>query len=74
MYICSQRASQVTLVVKNPPANAGEGRDQVQFLGREEPLEEGMAMPSSILIWRIPWTEEPGGLPDMPEATQQARI
>ena len=35
----------------------------VQSLGREDPLEEGMATHSSILAWRIPWTEEPGGLP-----------
>ena len=34
----------------------------VQFLGQEDPLEEGMATHSSILAWRIPWTEEPGGL------------
>ena len=34
----------------------------VQSLGREDPPEEGMATHSSILIWRIPWTEEPGGL------------
>ena len=35
---------------------------QVPSLGREDPLEEGMATHSSILAWRIPWTEEPGGL------------
>ena len=35
---------------------------QVQSLGREEPLEEEVATHSSILAWRIPWTEEPGGL------------
>ena len=35
---------------------------QAQSLGREDPLEEGMATPSSILAWRIPRTEEPGGL------------
>ena len=35
---------------------------RVQSLGREDPLEEGMATHSSILAWRIPWTEEPGGL------------
>ena len=35
---------------------------QVQSLGWEDCLEEGMATPSSILPWRIPWTEEPGGL------------
>ena len=34
----------------------------VQFLGQEDSLEEGMATHSSILAWRIPWTEEPGGL------------
>ena len=34
----------------------------VQSLGREDPLEEGMATHSRILAWRIPWTEEPGGL------------
>jgi len=35
---------------------------QVQSLGQEDPLEEDMATHSSILAWRIPWTEEPGGL------------
>ena len=35
---------------------------QVPFLGWEDPLEEGMTSHSSILAWRIPWTEEPGGL------------
>ena len=35
---------------------------QVQSLGWEDPLEKGMATHSSILDWRIPWTEEPGGL------------
>jgi len=34
----------------------------VRFLGREDPLEQGMATHSSILAWRIPWTEESGGL------------
>ena len=37
----------------------------VQSLGREDPLEEEMATHSSILAWRIPWTEEPGGLQSM---------
>ena len=37
----------------------------VRSLGWEDPLEEGMAMYSSILAWRIPWTEEPGGLQSM---------
>ena len=35
---------------------------QVQFLGGEDPLEEGMATHSSILAWKIAWTEEPGKL------------
>ena len=35
---------------------------RVQFLGREDPLEKGMVTHSSILAWRIPWTEEPGKL------------
>ena len=34
----------------------------VQSLGREDPLEEGMAAHSNVLAWRTPWTEEPGGL------------
>ena len=38
---------------------------QVQSLGGEDPLEKGMATDSSILAWRIPWTEEPGGLQSM---------
>ena len=50
------------LVVKNPPANAGDIRDAVRLLGREDSLEEGMATHYSFLAWRIPWTEEPGGL------------
>jgi len=48
--------------VKNLPANAGDTRDVVRSLGGEEPLEEGMETHSSILAWRIPWTEEPGRL------------
>ena len=38
---------------------------RVQFLGREDPLEKEMGTHSSILAWRIPWTEEPGGLQSM---------
>ena len=38
---------------------------RVQFLGRENPLEKEMATHPSILAWRIPWTEEPGGLQSM---------
>ena len=61
-------ASQVVLVEKNLPANSGYIRDEglIHGLGRspggEDPLEENMASDSSVLAWRIPWTEEPGGL------------
>ena len=55
----------VVLVVKNLPAIAGDVRGSVQSLGWEGPLEEGMATHSGILAWKIPWTEEPGGLQSM---------
>ena len=55
-------ASQVALVVKNLPANARDLRRQVQSLGQEDPLEEGMATHYTILAWRTPWAEEPGGI------------
>ena len=48
--------------VKNLPAMQ---ETPVRSLGREDPLEKGMATHSSILAWRIPWTEEPGGLQSM---------
>ena len=46
-------------MVKNPPAMQ---ETQVQFPDQEDPLEEGTATHSGILAWRVPWTEEPGGL------------
>ena len=49
-------------MVKNPPAVP---ETWVQSLGWEDPLEEGMATHPSFLAWRIPWTEEPGGLQSM---------
>ena len=56
-------ASQVALAVKNPPASAGETWEvQVRSLGQEDPLEEDTANHSSILAWKTPRTEEPGGL------------
>ena len=55
----------VALVMKNPPANAETKETWVQSLGQEDPLEEGMATHSSILAWRIPWTEELDGLQSM---------
>ena len=45
----------------------------IQFLGREDPLEEGMETHSIILAWRIPWTEEPGGLQFM-ELQRQTQL
>ena len=53
------------LAVKNLPARQESQELQVQSLGREDPLEEGMETHSSILAWRIPWTEEPGRLQSM---------
>ena len=55
----------MVLVVKNPPANAGEKETGVRSLGLEGPLEEGMAIHSSILAWEIPWAEQFGGLQSM---------
>ena len=49
----------VILMVKNSPAMQ---ETWVQFQGREDALEKAMATHFSILAWRIPWTEEPGGL------------
>ena len=54
--------SLVALMVKNLPVMQ---ERLVSSLGREEPLEKGVAAHSSILAWRIPWTEEPGGLQSM---------
>ena len=51
--------SQVALVVNNPPANAAYMRDMGSILGWEDPLQEAMATHSSIIKWRISWTEEP---------------
>ena len=60
-----KRASQVVLVVKNQPANAGDIRDVVSSLGWEDSLEKEMAICSSILACEIPWPEEPGRLQSM---------
>ena len=51
-------ASLVAQMVKNLPA-------MQETLGQEDPLEKGMAIHSSILVWKIPWTEKPGGLQSM---------
>ena len=54
--------SRVAQSVKNLPAMQ---ETQVRFLGQEDPLEKEMTIHSSILAWRIPWTEEPGRLQSM---------
>ena len=53
------RGSLVAQTVKNPSAVQ---ETRVRSLGQEDPLEEGMATHFSVLVWRIPWTEEPGGI------------
>ena len=52
-------------MVKNLPATQKSQETQVRSLGQEDPLEAGMATHSSILAWRIPWTEKLGGLQSM---------
>ena len=56
------RVSLVAQTVKNPPVIQ---ETWVQSLGREDPMQKGMSTQSSILFWRIPWTEEPSGLKSM---------
>ena len=53
--------------IKNLPAMQ---ETRVRSLGQEDPLEKGMATHSSFLAWRIPWTEEPGGL----QSTESQRV
>ena len=49
-------------MVKNPPAMQEMQEMWVPSLGQEDPLDKEMATHSSVLAWKIPWTEEPGGL------------
>ena len=57
--------SQVMLVIKEPSGQCRRHEKRVRSLGWEDPLEKEMATHSSILAWRILWTDEPGGLPSM---------
>ena len=57
-------------MVKNLPLVQEPQEPHVQSLGREDPLEKEVAPDSSILAWRIPWTEEPGGLQSMGSQSQ----
>ena len=61
-FIYSSVYSLVAQIVKSLPARQ---ETWVQFLGGEDSLDEEMATHSSIYAWRIPWTEEPGGLQSM---------
>ena len=65
VWFRSLRASQVALVVKNPSAKACDIEMRVRSLGWEDLLQKGMATDSSILAWKIPWTEGSGRLQSM---------
>ena len=60
----------MALVINNSPANSGDVRDVSSVPESGDPLEEGMATHSSMLAWRIPWTEEPGELQSMGSQSQ----
>ena len=60
--VCLQEFVQVSLVAQRLKRLPAMPKTWVQSLGWEDPLEQEMATHSSILAWRIPWTEEPGGL------------
>jgi len=60
----------VALEVKSPPAKRRDARDEGVIPRREDPLEEGTATHSRVPAWRIPWTEEPGGL----QSTRSQRV
>ena len=62
LLLCTHQGFPDGQMIKNPPAMQ---EPSVWFLGWEDPLEKGMATHSSILAWRIPWIEEPGGLQSM---------
>ena len=68
MKAAFRKASLMAQMVKNLPAMQDTG---VQSLGQEDPLEKEMATHSSILAWRIPWTEEPNGQQSMEFSSQE---
>ena len=63
-YYMRSRASPLAQTVKDPPSSFTGWKDD-PLERKEDPLEKGMSTHSSILAWRIPWTEEPGGLQSM---------
>ena len=71
IHLRKHRASLVAQSVKNLPVV---WETQVWSMGREDPLEEGTATQASILAWRTPWTEEPGGLHGVTESDMTAQL
>ena len=61
----TEMSKETSLVAQMVKASAYNSGDPVSILGREDPLEKEMATHSSILAWKIPWTEEPGRLQSM---------
>ena len=71
MPLLERKTSLVTQTVKRLPTTR---ETQVQSLGWEDPLEKEMATQSSIIVWEIPWTEEPGDLQSMGLQKSQTRL
>ena len=71
LLVCCVLGFPHSSVIKNPPPMQEPQEMKVQSLGREDPLEEGIVTHSSILAWRIPRTEETGGL--QPMGSQRVR-
>ena len=69
-FTCSQENFHVALVVKSPPANVRSIKDAGSIPGLGRSPVEGNGVHSSVLAWRIPWTEEPGGL----QSTESQRV
>ena len=69
MSVVQKKGFPCSLVVKNPPAMQETQEMRLRSLGWEDPLEKEMTTPSSILVWKITWTEAPGGL----QSTQSKR-
>ena len=65
MSVVQKKDFPCSLVVKNPPATQETQEMLLRSLDWEDPLEKETTTPSSILVWKIPWTEAPGGLQSM---------
>ena len=77
-HVLGSSEDQASLVAQTVKNTSAVQETWVRSLGQEDPLEEGMATHSSIRAWRIPWTEEPGGLQPMghkePDTTEQVTL